>query len=403
MSLLNKRRMTEKSLAAHRRNAKLSGGPATPEGRERARDAHVRHGFYSKSEEVALRALGKDPDEFRKLREALRGKGTSADTLEEQIADRLARSFSLLNRADRMQEGRALRKAREEDCQREGRLHVEMMRLKMTARNWHFLAVSVARECYVTLPYDLDVMKQLHRDGLARDMSEVALGLFYQLREPGTPGPGDPGFESDESLAQQRMVLFRIKQIFGLEDRREPDEETRFGRRVPAASAAPAAGGTAASAGPAGGATPPAAETPSPQAPATRDDNPASGGANSEPGVSKSVFRDAYPGITEEQWEEREPVRQLLENLLTRQVEIFEAQHHELMRQCLKGPSPHERAAEFADTYADAQFMQRMGDSNFRQIVRLSSLLLRMKREERLGRARQNPRQSGKVKQNKGN
>jgi hypothetical protein len=35
MSLTKKRRMTEKNLAAHRRNAKLSHGPATPEGRER--------------------------------------------------------------------------------------------------------------------------------------------------------------------------------------------------------------------------------------------------------------------------------------------------------------------------------------------------------------------------------
>ena len=126
--------MTKKSLAAHRRNAKLSSGPATPEGRQRMRDANLRHGFYSKSEEVALRALGEDPAEFRMLREALRGKSTSVDTLEEQIADRLARSFSLLNRADRMQEGHALHKAREEDCKREGRLHMQMMHLKMTAR-----------------------------------------------------------------------------------------------------------------------------------------------------------------------------------------------------------------------------------------------------------------------------
>lgn len=63
MSLTKKRRMTEKNLAAHRRNAKLSPGPLTPEGKARCRDAHVQHGFYSQSEEAALRALGEDPDE----------------------------------------------------------------------------------------------------------------------------------------------------------------------------------------------------------------------------------------------------------------------------------------------------------------------------------------------------
>ena len=132
MSRSKKRRMTEKSLAAHRRNAKLSPGPATPEGRERMRKTNLRHGFYSQSEEAALRALGEDPAEFRKLREGLRGKTTATATLEEQIADRLARAFLLSNRANRMQDGSALRQAREEDGKREGRLHVQMMHLKMT-------------------------------------------------------------------------------------------------------------------------------------------------------------------------------------------------------------------------------------------------------------------------------
>ena len=242
MSLSKKRRMTEKSLAAHRRNAKLSKGPATPDGRERISKANLRHGFYSKSQEAAARVLGEDPLEFRRLREGLRGKTTAAATLEEQIADRLARAFLLLNRADRMQEGYALQKAREEDCKREGRLHMQMMHLKMTAREWYFLSLSVARACYVTLPYDLDLMKQLHKEGMVKDMSEVALGLFYQLREPGTLGPGDPGFDDDEGIAQQRRVLFKIKQIFGLENSPDPEEKPRQRPALPLAPAKKPAG-----------------------------------------------------------------------------------------------------------------------------------------------------------------
>ena len=53
-----------------------------------------------------------------------------------------------------------------------------------------------------------------------------------------------------------------------------------------------------------------------------------------------------YPHITEEQWEAREDARQFLENILSYQIETFDAQHHDLLRQSVAGPSPHERAAE---------------------------------------------------------
>jgi len=89
------------------------------------------------------------------------------------------------------------------------------------------------------------------------------------------------------------------------------------------------------------------------------------------------------PDLTEEQWEAREPVRQLLENLLSRQVEIFDAQHHDMLRQCLAGPSPRERAAEIVPTHPNSELMQGMEDSNFRQIARMTGLLIRLKRQER--------------------
>jgi len=45
MSLIKKHEVTEKQLAANRRNQRLSHGPVTAEGRERIRAAHLRHGF----------------------------------------------------------------------------------------------------------------------------------------------------------------------------------------------------------------------------------------------------------------------------------------------------------------------------------------------------------------------
>jgi hypothetical protein len=65
MPLLEKREMTEKQLAAIRRNQKLSQGATTEKGRKRIRAALLRHGFYSKAEEVAMRALGEDPAQFQ--------------------------------------------------------------------------------------------------------------------------------------------------------------------------------------------------------------------------------------------------------------------------------------------------------------------------------------------------
>src|ERR1035437_3540432 len=64
ISIKQKRTLTEKSAAAHRENAQKSRGPVTPEGRQMQRDASLRHGFYSKDRDKALRALGEDPADF---------------------------------------------------------------------------------------------------------------------------------------------------------------------------------------------------------------------------------------------------------------------------------------------------------------------------------------------------
>ena len=91
----------------------------------------------------------------------------------------------LMNRADRMQEGYALRQAKDENLGREDRLHAQMMRLKMTADSLQLLAQSVAGEHYATTPADLDLMKNLHQEGAVKEMGEIALPLFYQLQRAG--------------------------------------------------------------------------------------------------------------------------------------------------------------------------------------------------------------------------
>jgi hypothetical protein len=187
MALTKKRQMTERSLAAHRRNAAQSRGPATAAGRERIRAANLRHGFYSQADEAALRTLGENPAEFRQLLEGLRAASTAATTLEEHLANRLARAVWRVNRVDRMQEGLALQLAQDANWWRDNRLHTQMMKLKMTLETLRGLAQSVAREHYVTTPADFKKIRSLQEEGALKEIGEIALPLFRQLRPPGAP------------------------------------------------------------------------------------------------------------------------------------------------------------------------------------------------------------------------
>jgi hypothetical protein len=72
-----------------------------------------------------------------------------------------------------------------------------------------------------------------------------------------------------------------------------------------------------------------------------------------------------------------------LENILKRQVEVCESQRTVILKESLKGPSPYERAAEIAPTHSHTLVARRLQDSYFREIRRVTNLLLKMKRLER--------------------
>ncbi len=184
MSLIKKHEVTEKQLAANRENQKLCNAPVTDERRERIRAALRRFGFNAQAEEVAMRALGEDPAHFQKLLERLWEEWNPVGSLQEGVVIRLARVMWLANRSDRSQEGAALRRAQSAGRGRDNRLHARMMRLKMTVETLRSLARSVAVWHYVTTREDLEVMKKLHQEGVAGEMGEIAMDLFYQLQEP---------------------------------------------------------------------------------------------------------------------------------------------------------------------------------------------------------------------------
>ncbi len=110
MSLTPKRKMTEKNLAAHRSNGPKSRGAVTPEGRARAAKANLRHGFYSQGQDEVLIALGEDPAEYRRMMKSL--DTHLAEAMEAQVVGRIGRTFWRMQRAERMQDGLAVKRVR---------------------------------------------------------------------------------------------------------------------------------------------------------------------------------------------------------------------------------------------------------------------------------------------------
>jgi hypothetical protein len=400
MSLVKKPEMTEKKVTANRRNQHLCNVPMTEERRERIGAALLRFGFEAQAEEIALRALGEDPAYFQELLDVLWEEWNPAGGLQEGVVISLGRALWLMNRAARMQEGYAVRQAQDINIGRQDRLHVQMMRLKMTAKNLQALARSVATEHYVTPPDDLEKMKTLHQSGALKEMGEFALDLFYQLQPPGT---GEDGIDPQE---QSRRALMRIKEIFGLSGDTPPPPQRApnpgqlqdcqqgagaSGQGVAPASSRPQGNQQNACADVAPDFSPVPADlkvgaTKAPADPSQHPElalNRVKGQALkvSAPQPEKNVVK--YPKITPAEWEARERARHLLENILRRQVEICEAQRKAILKESLTGPSPYERAAEIAPTHPNARVMRRMQDANFREIRRLTSLLLKIKRYER--------------------
>jgi hypothetical protein len=390
MSLRKKTTMTQEKIAANQANGRRSHGPATPQGRERIRAANTRHGFYSQAEAVALACLGEDAAELERLRQNLHDDWQPPSGLEEELVEHLVQVVWRWKRAGRMQEGFALRQAKDVNLTREDRLHAHMMRLKMTEESLRLLAQSVAREYYVTTSADLEKMKSLHQEGVMKEMGEIALALFYRLEEPGEKDEHGRRIDPQEA---GRRVLVRIKEIFGLSSDFAPKANVAPGSSQPP--------GSQQGAGATPGSQQDAQAGVAPDfSPAPADPSRCSGQAL-KVGAAQPAAAEGPPSrFTPAEWEARERARQLLENLLTRQVEIYEAQRKAILKESLAGPSPFERAAEIALAHPNAALMQRMGESSFRQIWRITNLLLKIKRQGREAESWENPARGQNVHEN---
>jgi hypothetical protein len=340
--------MTEKKVTANRRNQRLSHGPVTEEGKERIAAAQLRHGFYAKDREAALRDLGEDPARFEDLLAGLREEFPPSGTLQGELVNRLARVLWLVERTDRSLEGHALRRAHSADHGRDNRLHARMMRLKMTAETLRSLARSVAVWHYVTTREDLEIIKKLHQQGVAGEMGEIALDFFYQLQ---APGADEDGMDVEEKT---RRALNSFRSIFGLGRAEGPIDFL----------------------------------APSGEHMVIRPEGfqEADGPPDDEDGeVSHQDNR--YPKISEEDWMGRERARKLLRNILRRQAEDCEGERKALLRESLEGPSPYELAAEISLQHDDALRIRRIQDANAREVRRLTNQLMKIQRQQCKGKA----------------
>jgi hypothetical protein len=297
MSIRQKRTMTEKSLEAHRRNARKSRGPVTEEGKKHSRDANISHGFYSQEGGAALVVLGEDPREYQGLAEAVAEKWQPADAYEEQLGTQLVRALWRTRRSDRMQEGLALRLAQEAERWRQDNLHARLTKLCFNAGCLRSLARAVGQPDYVTAPNDMEMLKSFQADGVLKDMGTVIMDLLIALRPQADCGPFSlPGTGAPES-----------------------------------------------------------AEPPFPAAPRAPDPAP----EEKDDGLGDFL--------------------QSLQNILGRQAELLEEQRTACLQELLSGPSPFERAAEFASAYSNMKLLQRVEDSSFRQVWRITDLLIKLK------------------------
>jgi len=183
MSLVKSPVRTEENHAARENNGRKSRGAATPEGKERARAANLRHGVYSRIRDEALTALGEDPAELAALIEGGYEQWRPANGFQANVVEQLAHLQWRLQRAARMQETLAAEHIKEVDADR---------REKTMPLRYHyvdkvdFLALlqkDAARPDFFASPGYIGRLTVVFADEMQGRIPEI-LDLLQRLRKP---------------------------------------------------------------------------------------------------------------------------------------------------------------------------------------------------------------------------
>ena len=124
MSLRKSPQLTPELVEAFRRNAQHATGPRSPAGKENVKMNALKHGFYSAAQnhQIAMLALGEDPQEFEALERELFTTYGPGDALWRRQIEDLAKLYWRRGRLERMQTGvmrRALQEVEEGQHRRE--------------------------------------------------------------------------------------------------------------------------------------------------------------------------------------------------------------------------------------------------------------------------------------------
>jgi hypothetical protein len=144
MSLRKSPELTPELVEAARRNAQHATGPRSAAGKEKMKMNALKHGFYAAAEnyQLAMLALGEDPQEFDDLQQELLTTYGPGDALWRKQIEDLAKLYWRRGRLERMQTGvmrRALQEVEEGQHRREQEManatfdpsHAEMLEITM--------------------------------------------------------------------------------------------------------------------------------------------------------------------------------------------------------------------------------------------------------------------------------
>jgi len=394
MALTQKPTMTDKNRTAHQRNGRQSRGAATPQGKERSRAAHLRHGFYSQQREEALRALGEDPAELAALIESTRAEWRPTSDFQDRLTERMARLWWRTERAERIQESLAARKMEERQKRRQERALELRYRLAPQQDLLGMLVEDSAQPRFYVPNLFFHLFHDSFGDKVEGARKDILL-LMHRLRKPQGPLPRrGPGGESPAGAPVSRGTGAAVTGARSEVSTSPLDRQVRRESTTAAAACTPAApveavcppGKSVGGACPQGGAVP---------APEADEDQYL---IDMEE-LDDDDFPIPWPQTPVAEGAERKELSEALRVLARNELDAVHAALDPQIEEQEKPLTEIEQDEVQATPHKQAELMRRQEDSCFRQFMRLANLLLKMQKQE-AKKCTRNEGSSGDVDEN---
>jgi hypothetical protein len=334
MPLVSGPTLTPKKLAANRANAQLSHGPVTAEGLIRVRDSNIKHGAYAQDMGEALQVLGEDPKDFEKLRESLHATWQPANELEERLVKRLARAIWRTERHDRLQESMAVRQVSEMTSHVDRLVEDVCSEYDQKVGHLEWLLESLAHHRFVTGAEDLDHFEAAYGQSPEGRPREILVCLNLLLDPAGYAA--DTGAEAGQDSEAEDETATASGEDADVD--REGEAEAEPG------------------------------------------DDPEA--ADESEADSEQADPLLLPDVQIATGPERLKARKRMKSLLMEEIKALQAARDGERESLLKTNAPCFRDSAIARSKPEAEVLLRREDATFRQIGRMTDLLLKLKRED---------------------